>query len=158
MIMREVGGVEVATHGFACDADTVSRFREFDRRMRRRGDGAGLRGELEAAFGGTYMHYYAFQEVPEVQGRARIHYDVGNTLRSQGEIDLAVAHYRHALRHDPLYVDAQVEFGHALVSAGRLEEAAAHYREALRLKADSAEAREGLDRIKARATDEGGSR
>jgi len=146
----------VDTHGLECDADTVSRFRTFAQQLASYPDPPSAQRGLWSAFGGTYMYYYCFQQSPAPQGGAAAHYVLAKRLHYQGKTELAVTHYRHALRLEPVLLRAHVELAHALVSLGKQDEAAAHYRQALRLKPDSAEARDGLDRITAPQTDHGG--
>ena len=151
-----VSGSDVDMHGFKCDADTVSRVKKFQQQMKRYPDEPSAKRGLRSEFGGTYMYYYSFQPVPVHPEHPAGHYYMGNTFYFRGQIDLALIHYRHAVRLAPGYVAAHIKLGDVLMSLRKPGEAAAHYRVALRVKPDAAEAREKLDRIMARKTNDGG--
>ncbi len=156
LLLQETAGITVDTHGLGYDAATVSRFRAFAQQMASYRDRRSAQLGLRSAFGGTYMYYYCFQGTPPAPRRASVHYALAGRLHYQGKAELAVTQYRHALHLEPTFVEAHVELAHALVSLEKETQAAVHYRRALRLKPDAAEAREGLDRITARQTDQGG--
>ncbi len=156
MILEMEFGINVDMHGFKYDRDTVSRFSEFEQQRSSYRDEASAQRGLRSAFGGSYMYYYRFQRVPVGLSHVLPHYYVGNTFCSQGKVDLAVAHYRHALRLAPGCVEAHIKLGDALMFLDKPGEAAAHYRAALQIKPDSGEARERVDRIKGRKTNDGG--
>ena len=156
VMLQRFSGTNIETPGFKWNADIVSRIGKFGQLVLKYPDGHSAQRALRSAFGGTYMYYYAFESVPLGSDAGPAHYYVGNTLYSEGMVDLAVTHYRHALRLDPEFVQAHIKLGDALMSLDRPEEAAEHYREALRIKPDSNEARENLDRISGRQTERGG--
>ncbi len=76
-------------------------------------------------------------------------FNLGNALATLGRLDEAAAEYRAALKLDPALVAAWCSLGDALAQSGRIDEAAASYEEALRRAPDSAEARDGLARLRA---------
>jgi tetratricopeptide (TPR) repeat protein len=63
-----------------------------------------------------------------------MHYNLGNTFKSRGDLDEAISHYRQALAINPRYVKAHNNLGKALHAQDQLDEAIRHYREALRIK------------------------
>lgn len=62
------------------------------------------------------------------------HNNLGVQRRSRGEVDLAIAHYREALRLRPEYPEAHNNLGLALHATGRSADALASFDEALRLR------------------------
>ncbi len=75
---------------------------------------------------------------------SRGHYNLGLVLRSQGKLDGAISHYRHALWLDPDSPEAHINLGVALRSQGRADEAVSHYRRAIQLRPDHALAHNNL--------------
>ena len=62
------------------------------------------------------------------------HYNLGNiALRSGGREVEAIVHYRNALRADPKYAAAHVNWGIVLLRQGKTDEAIDHFRSALTL-------------------------
>lgn len=76
-------------------------------------------------------------------------FNLGNALATLGRFAEAVAAYRAVLQRDPTLVAAWCNLGHALDQSGRTAEAVASFEEALRRAPASAEAREGLARLRA---------
>jgi Tfp pilus assembly protein PilF len=72
------------------------------------------------------------------------HNDLGSALEKRGEIDLAISHYREAIRLKPDFVLAQSNLGAALGRQGKYPEAIEHLQEAIRLKPDHADAHNNL--------------
>jgi tetratricopeptide (TPR) repeat protein len=76
-------------------------------------------------------------------------FNLGNALATLGRLDEAAAEYRAALKLDPALIATWCNLGDALAQSGRIDEAAASSEEALHRAPDSAEAREGLARLRA---------
>ena len=72
------------------------------------------------------------------------HVNLANILLKGGKPEEAIAHYRTALRIDPMFVPACNNLGTALMSVGRKEEALAQFRRALQLQPNDINARENL--------------
>jgi tetratricopeptide (TPR) repeat protein len=70
--------------------------------------------------------------------------NLGHTLYSKGQLDEAIAEYRHAIRLKKDYAGAHNNLGMALEAQGRPDEAIAEYGEAIRLKPDYPEAHNNL--------------
>lgn len=66
-------------------------------------------------------------------------YNLGLALRNRGDIDGAIAHYRHAIETHPDYVEAHYNLGGALIEKRDIDEAVAHYRRATEIKPDDAD-------------------
>jgi tetratricopeptide (TPR) repeat protein len=64
--------------------------------------------------------------------------------RAQGNIALAVEHYKESLQIKPIYVSALLGLGCALGDQGNSNQAIAYFQKALQLKPDSAEAHDNL--------------
>jgi tetratricopeptide (TPR) repeat protein len=75
---------------------------------------------------------------------AGVHNLLASALRSQGEVDKALAHYRRALELDPDRVDALYNLANAYKSQGRLDEAISLYSRVLQIKPEDIEARNNL--------------
>ena len=73
--------------------------------------------------------------------RARIRYALGGIAANQGQGELALEHFREAVRLDPGYAEAHLQVGNLLGAAGRLEEALAAFDRAVAADPDLAEAR-----------------
>jgi tetratricopeptide (TPR) repeat protein len=65
-----------------------------------------------------------------------IYLNRGSALKDAGEVDAAIADYRHSLALAPQYPAAHHALGSALQVKGRPDEAITEYREAIRLKQD----------------------
>jgi tetratricopeptide (TPR) repeat protein len=72
------------------------------------------------------------------------HFNLGNALQEQGELDEAIAHYERAIAFKPGYAEAHNNLGNGLKQQGKLGEATAHYQLAIALKPDYAEAHNNL--------------
>ena len=70
---------------------------------------------------------------------AQAHYNLGNALRDQGNLDDAVACYRRALELRPDYAQAHNNLGVALCDLGKPDEAVACCRRALELRPEDAQ-------------------
>src|SRR5262249_10895084 len=66
------------------------------------------------------------------------HSNLGNILRVHGQLELAAASCKEAIRLKPGLADAHNNLGNVLQTDGKLEEALASFRVALRLQSDSA--------------------
>jgi len=66
------------------------------------------------------------------------HYNLGNVLFNQGQIEKAAAHYHNAFQINPTHAKARCNYGLALFQQGRTEEAVAEYRESLQADPDNA--------------------
>jgi tetratricopeptide (TPR) repeat protein len=64
----------------------------------------------------------------------------GDLLLAEGNLDVAVSHYRRAIELDPNYVQAYNNLGVALARQGKLDEAVLQYSRATELKPDHFEA------------------
>jgi tetratricopeptide (TPR) repeat protein len=82
-------------------------------------------------------------EYPEAE------YNLGLALIDTGRLDEAISTFRGVVRRTPGFVPGWCSLGRALARSGRTTEAAASYAEALHRAPDSAEAREGLARVRA---------
>ena len=71
---------------------------------------------------------------PPEQSSPDWHYNLGNTLLSQRDLDGAIAEYRHAIRLKPDFSEAHLNLGAALGKRRDLDGAIAEYREAIRFK------------------------
>ena len=67
---------------------------------------------------------------------AGVHVSVGNTLKHQGDLEVAIAEFRTAVRHDPGYALAHNNLGVVLNDHGDVEEAIREYQAALQLEPD----------------------
>ena len=76
-------------------------------------------------------------------------YNLGLALFDTGRIDDAVAAFRAVVQRNPELVAAWCSLGRALERSGRTAEAVTSFEEALRRAPDSAEARDGLVRLRA---------
>jgi len=82
-----------------------------------------------------------------VASSAHYHYNSGNRLLAQGELDQAVASYRKAISLKGDLVEAHSNLGAALRQQGKFEEAAASYRKALSIRPDHAAAHNNLGNV-----------
>ena len=71
---------------------------------------------------------------------AEAHYNLGNVVREQGDIDGAEACYRRSLLLKPDYAKAHNNLGNVLLAQGNLDEAIASYRRALAIRPNDARA------------------
>ena len=55
------------------------------------------------------------------------HYNLGNTLQEQGDLDAAIASYNKALQLNPNHPDAHNNLGNSLKEKGNLDAAIASY-------------------------------
>ena len=69
-------------------------------------------------------------------GNAFMHFALGDTLKSQGDIDGAIRHYDEAVRLNPSSHRNAFLLGGILLLQGRAEEATVQFQDALRLKPD----------------------
>jgi Flp pilus assembly protein TadD len=72
------------------------------------------------------------------------HSRLGEALRKQGNIDLAIEHYKKSLEIMPTSANAQNNIGVSLAKKGNIAEAIIHFNEAIRLMPDFAEAHDNL--------------
>ena len=89
---------------------------------------------------------------------AEAHYNLGNALKDQGNLDEAVACFGRALRLKPDYAEAHSNLGVALKDQGNLDEAVACFGRALHLKPDYAQAHYNLGIALKRSGETGRSR
>ena len=82
-----------------------------------------------------------------VASSAHYHYNSGNQLLAQGDLDQAVARYRKAISIKGDLVEAHSNLGTALRQQGKFEEAAASYRKALSIRPDHAAAHNNLGNV-----------
>ncbi len=68
-----------------------------------------------------------------------VHYNLGVALRSAGQLDEAVTHYRHAVKLKPDFAEAHGNLGNTLKDLGQFDEAIASYRRALSIRPDAAD-------------------
>lgn len=73
--------------------------------------------------------------------RARIRYALGGIAANRRQVELALEHFREAVRLDPDYAEAHLQVGNLLGAAGRLEEALAAFDRAVAADPDLAAAR-----------------
>src|SRR5437773_7300297 len=66
-------------------------------------------------------------------------YNLGLTLKNQGQLDQAIAHYRRAINIWPDYVEAHYNLGGAYIEKGNIDEALAEYRRAIEIRPDDAD-------------------
>jgi len=71
---------------------------------------------------------------------AEAHYNLGNALLQNGNVDEAIEQYRKALQIAPHSADVYNNFGNALIKHGNVDEAMICYREALQINPDYAKA------------------
>jgi Flp pilus assembly protein TadD len=98
------------------------------------------------------IHHYeqALQAKPDY---SEAEYNLGLALFDTGRIDEAVAALRSVVQRNPGLVAAWCSLGRALERSGRSTEAATSFEEALHRAPDSAEAREGLARLRGASPD-----
>ena len=72
------------------------------------------------------------------------HYELGNALEQQGDLDKAIFHYSKALKINPNYAEAHNNLGYTLARQKHYKEAIFHYKEALRIKPSYTEAHNNL--------------
>jgi tetratricopeptide (TPR) repeat protein len=89
-------------------------------------------------------HREAYRHDPK---DAPAHYELGNFLRSNGDLGQAIAAYREAIRLDPKHGSAHYYLGGALRDEGDLNGAVAAYREATRLTPNNAHFQHDLARL-----------
>ncbi len=82
--------------------------------------------------------------VAKSPGKARPHYNLGNSLYMRGRVKEAIGEYRSAIRVDPVYADAHLNLGVAYAFLGVVEGAQDALEEAVRLKPNDAETRYNL--------------
>lgn len=92
---------------------------------------------------------YRLREEPE----SRVFYQLGETLRREGELEEAVEVLRTGLGHHPRYVAAWVALGRALNGAGRPEDAEKAFARALELDPENSVAARSIGDIAARRGD-----
>ncbi len=63
--------------------------------------------------------------------------DLGNALSNEGRLEEAFAHYREAVRINPHYADALVNYGQLLCAKGQGAQAISQYQEAVRIEPES---------------------
>ena len=99
-------------------------------------------GRMEEAI----LHYrQALQGRPDY---VEAEYNLGLALFDTGQLDEALAAFRVVVQRSPGLVPAWCSLGRALARSGRTAEAASSFEEALRRAPDSAEARDGLARLR----------
>ncbi|HLX85115.1 MAG TPA: tetratricopeptide repeat protein [Terriglobales bacterium] len=74
------------------------------------------------------------------QASPELHYNLGNALLSNSDLDGAIAEYRHAIHLKPDFPEAHLSLGNSLGHSHDLYGAITEYREAIRLKPDLAPA------------------
>ncbi|HUI05423.1 MAG TPA: tetratricopeptide repeat protein [Verrucomicrobiae bacterium] len=77
----------------------------------------------------------------------RAHSNLGIVLKSQGNLQEAIAQYKQALRLKPDYVEAHNNLGNALDRLGKVQEAIGHWEQALRIEPDYPEAHYNLGNV-----------
>src|SRR5262249_3204400 len=75
----------------------------------------------------------ALQTEPDKPEFAEGHYNLGNALAAEGDLDGAIAEYGRAIRARPEYVEARHNLGSSRASIGRNDEAVEHVRGAIRI-------------------------
>jgi Flp pilus assembly protein TadD len=78
-------------------------------------------------------------------GNADIHYNLGNALVRNGQLDEAVGQFQAALKLKPDDADTHGNLGTVLYRTGYLDGAISEFQAALKLKPDSSELRQNLD-------------
>jgi predicted O-linked N-acetylglucosamine transferase (SPINDLY family) len=78
---------------------------------------------------------------------AAFHCNLGNALKSLGQVDAAVLSFRRAIELNPDLVEAHTNLGNALKDLRKLEEAVASHRRALFLRPDLAEVHNNLGAV-----------
>ena len=104
------------------------------------GEGARIRNAANQGrvFAGSA---YLGAVVPETAG---VHNDLGIAYASKGQIDLAIAEFREALRLEPDSAQTHWHLGAALAERGALDEAAGHLRRSVQLDPANEDARNDL--------------
>jgi protein O-GlcNAc transferase len=80
------------------------------------------------AFRSAYFSQLAIKQNPML---AEAYSNLGNVFKERGQLAEALAHYRHAVRLKPDFIDGYINLAAALVAAGDLEQAVQAYVTAL---------------------------
>jgi len=80
------------------------------------------------------------ERTPLGQASPELHYNLGNALLSNGDLDGAIAEYRHVIYLKPDFPEAHLNLGTSLGNSHDMDGAITEYREAIRLKPDLAPA------------------
>ena len=78
------------------------------------------------------------------KAKANAHNNLGDALRTKGQLNEAIAELREAIRLKKDYANAHYNLGVALFDKGQLDDAIAEFREAIRLKKDYVKAHNNL--------------
>jgi protein O-GlcNAc transferase len=73
--------------------------------------------------------------------------NLASVYYEQGQMDLAIMHYKQAIMLDSSFVEAYNNLGNALKDAGRVDEAIACYQSCLQLQANHPQALTNLGNI-----------
>lgn len=77
---------------------------------------------------------------------AEIHFHIGTSFASTGEIDQSIEHFKKAIQIKPDFVEAHYNLGVAMAKQGKLDSAINSFSEALRLRPDFQEAALNLEK------------
>lgn len=81
------------------------------------------------------------------KGNSLAHNNLGNALLARGDAELAVNHFREALKYHPEYTDADYNLGNALYEIGDVEGAIRQYRKVIKAAPQHTRARNNLGSI-----------
>ena len=115
------------------------------------GSGAGVaQGDYVSSAAGLNAYYSYFIEVPP--GTSSLQIDIfdinlGGLHERGGDLDAAIAAYRHARDVDPKHFESRYNLGTLLLRKGQFKEAEATLREALALEPDHAYAHTNLGHV-----------
>jgi len=84
---------------------------------------------------------------PVTPNAALAHNNYANALLREGQLDLAIGHYRKALQVKPNDAVAHYNLGNALRAQGKLDESISHFRQALQLEPNFTDAHNNLGSI-----------
>jgi tetratricopeptide (TPR) repeat protein len=74
----------------------------------------------------------------------KMHNNLANALKTQGKLDQAVSHYKHAINIDPAYATAYYNLGLIFKQQGKFDEAVDYYRQAIKNNPSHADAYNNL--------------
>ncbi len=127
------------------DADAVSSLAQRQLRLGREYFGAGRIEEAISAFQlGLLAGENASPGTVSVETISELHSRLGNAFLLRGDLELAGANYKAALRLAPHLTDCWCNFGNVLVKAGKPRDAIALYLQALKLNSRHWPARTNL--------------
>jgi tetratricopeptide (TPR) repeat protein len=130
MVWERTARSRVDLGGYGYDPEVAGRLRGFEQRAEQFSGKAAAEAGLQSTYGGTYMYYYLFAQVPTEGALSSAWLTLGNELYARGQVDEAIGYYRQALARHPDFAEAHLQLGRALAAKGRTEEAMAQLRQA----------------------------